>query len=313
MEKQSATNLSTLIKKYLKANRRIEETTAKMTKRVFDYMIDAVGDIGIGDFTIRQAELFQASLVDRGLRRISVNSYIKMASPVFTWAIACGYIEVNPFAKLKKFKITRKKVQVFTPFEIERILKCCPDDIWTARILLGLTSLRKGEVLNLTVDDVDFGNSVIYIQAKEETAYTWQWQPKDCQQRVLPLTSGLGDLLLKLYQELPSGQPYLLLKPRRYSFLLRNRDRLNDRIRKCPDNNFNRTFKNICQRAFADGCFHMLRKTALTELTSGLRLQEVQELAGHSNIETTRSYLASRPDVLTRANDILSRGVAQFG
>lgn len=310
---QSATNLSTLVSKYLKANRRIEETTAKMTERVFDYMVNAIGDIAVSDFTIREAELFQASLVDKGLRRISVNSYTKTASPVFTWAITNGYVEVNPFAKLKKFKVARKKVRIFTPFELERILKCCPDDIWRARILLGLTSMRKGEVLNLTVDDVDFGNSIIYVQPKDETAYTWRWQPKDCQQRVLPLMAGLGDLLLKLYQELPSGQPYLLLKPQRYSYLLRNRDRLNDRIRKCPDNNFNRTFKSICQRAFVNGCFHMLRKTSLTELTSGLRLQEVQELAGHSSIETTRSYLASRPDVLTRAGDILSRGVAQFG
>lgn len=313
MEYKSVTKISSLITKYLKVNKRIEVSTADLTDRAFRYLLLALDNRMLDDLTLADAEEFQAYLIDLGLSRTSVNIYVKSISPVFNWAVERGMCKSNPFARLKKFKITKKRPQIFTPFEIERILKVCPDKIWQARIVLGLTSLRKGEVLNLTINDVDFVKGLVFVEPKAETAYTWRWHPKDYEQRTLPLIPQLSKLLLELYEKLPNGQPYLLLKPQRYSYLLRNRQRMNDRTRKNPDNNFGRTFKNICQRALVGGCFHNLRKTALTQLTSGLRLQEVQELAGHSSVETTRSYLASRDDVLTRAGDIISRGVAQFG
>jgi len=310
--KQSAT-LSTLATKYLKVNRRIEQSTVDLTRRAFGYLIESVGDIAVGDFTLAEAEEFQADLVNRGLNRGAVNTYTKSISPVFSWAVVHGVIEKNPFGQLKNFKVARKRVEVYTPHEIERIVDNCPGKLWIARVMLGLSSLRRGEVLNLTVQDIDFEKGLIYIQPKGETAYTWRWPVKDHEQRRLPLIPQLSKLLLEIYETMPHRQPYLLLKPQRYSHLLRNKTQMNDRIRKCPDNNFGRTFRSICRRALTSGGFHKLRKTALTELTSGLRLQEVQEIAGHSSVETTRVYLAIRDDLLTRAGDILERGVAQFG
>lgn len=311
--KQSTTKISTVLQRYLKRNRRIEESTAKMTEMVIGYLINSAGDMPVSDLELCHAERFQGYLLDKGLRKVSVNSYTKTASPVFSWAVREGYAEQNPFSKLKKFKVARKRVKVFSAHEIERLLRSCPNDIWAGRILCGLTSMRKSEVLNLTVQDIDFEHELIYVQPKDDSAYTWRWHPKDYEQRALPLIPAVRKILYRRYEKLVAGMPYLLIKPERYSYLLGRKDKMTDRQRKCPDNNFNRTFKNICKRAFVNGNFHQLRKTSLTELSSGLRLQEVQELAGHSSIETTRAYLATRSDVLTRANDILSRGVAQFG
>lgn len=307
--------ISTLVKMYLKVHKTIESSTADLTERSCRHLINAIGDLNIKDVSFGNAEEFQAHLIDAGLSKTSANIFVKTISPVFNWAGKRGYLDKNVFTELKKFKITPKQVQTFRPDEIERLLTTA-DNLWKARILLGLTTLRRGEILNLTIKDIDFERNTIFIQSKQDTAYTWRFEPKDHDRRMLPLIPVLRKRLLTLFEKLPQGQPYLLLKAERYGYLLRHKEQMSDRLKKCPDNNFNRAFRILCRRAFVDGNFHQLRSTGLTLLTNQearLALQEVRNIAGHSNIETTTRYLGSRPDVLTRAGDILNRGVAQFG
>lgn len=307
--------ISTLVTMYLKVHKTIESSTADLTRRSFWKLQTTIGDIAIKDVTYSHAEDFQAQIIDAGLSKTSANIFVKTISPVFNWSIKRGLLDKNVFAELKKFKITPRKVETFRPDEVARLLAAA-DNLWKARILLGLTTMRKGEVLNLTVKDVDFERRILFVQNKQETAYTWRFEPKDHERRMLPLIAPTSTLLADLYEKLPQGQPYLLLKAERYSYLLRHKDKISDRMKKCPDNNFNRAFRNLCKRAFVNGNFHQLRATGLTLLTNQqdrLALQEVQDIAGHSRIETTSRYLGSRPDVLTRAGDILNRGVAQFG
>lgn len=304
--------LSQLVMLYLKKHKPISASTAELTRRAFAYLQDCIGDAALGEIGFSDAEDYQAALIDRGLSKTSANIFIKSVGPVFNWAVQRRILESNPFKGLKRFRVSPKRVEVFRPDEIERLL-AASDDLWRARILLGLTSLRKGEVLNLTGKDVDFERQLIFIQSKADTAYAWPWEPKDHDRRMLPLIPALAQLLRKILAVLPDGQPYLMIKKDRYGHLIRHKDSMTERMRKEPDNNFSRGFRNLCKRAFVNGNFHMLRKTGLTELTSGMRVQEVKEIAGHSSIETTLRYLAVRSDSLTRASDIISRGVAQFG
>ena len=164
-------------------------------------------------------------------------------------------------------------------------------------------------MLNLTIRDIDFENMIIRVTPKDKTAYTWAWQPKDCEMRIVPLISQLVNVFLRLIEKLPDGQPYVCLLPQRYQFL-RSKNNLKYRWRSNPDNNFERNFRLICKRAMISGkVFHDLRKTALTLLTGGLRLQEVRDIGGHSSIETTEKYLANRKDCLSRARELISNGV----
>jgi integrase len=307
---QSATRLSTLIAVYLTVHKgkKITGSTADLTNLAFNWLIDFAGDMKANDLTAEDAELFQSYLVDAGLSKTSANIYVRAISPVCNWAVFKRYAKENPFAGLKKYKVTRRAVNVYTADEIERML-AVSDDLWKCRILLGLTSLRKGEVLNLTVNDIDFERQLVRIRPKKETGYLWPWEPKDHEIRDLPLLPAVSVLLARRLEQLPSGMPYLMIRPRRYAYMMDRKKSLSERQRKVPDTNFDRNFRALLKRAMVHGTFHQLRKTALTQLTDGLRLQEVQEIAGHSSIETTRHYLASRPDVLTRALDILNRSV----
>ena len=127
--------------------------------------------------------------------------------------------------------------------EFERILAAARSPIWKARILLAKTAgLRRGEILNLTLNDVDFAKGKIVVQPKEDTKYTWRWSVKDKDVRELPLVDKAAQLLIDIQAELPEGQPYLLLPPRRYQYLmsLKAKGKLKYELCKCPDDNFSR-------------------------------------------------------------------------
>jgi len=78
--------------------------------------------------------------------------------------------------------------------------------VWKARILVAKTAgPRRGEVVNLTLSDIDFAKGRLIVQPKEDTRYTWRWVVKD--RREVPLVDEVAQLLIDIQTELPEGQP----------------------------------------------------------------------------------------------------------
>ncbi len=294
-----------LVEEYLDTVCGIERATAELTMRTFGYFAEAVGDRDIAEVGYTEVERFQKWILDTGRGKVSANIYLKTARPVFRWAIRRGYLETDPFREVKLFRIPKQFIRIYEKLEFNEMLLNC-DDFWRARLLLAKTAgLRRGEVQNLTIGDVDFERKVIYIQGKKETKDTWRWIPKGKDVRTLPLVFQLSAVLTRIIARLPVGQPYLTLTPHRYGAIqaLRKSNKLSDRVRKTPDENF-RPFERIKQRSgVRDATFHDLRRTCITEwLENGLQPHEVMQLAGHSSVDTTmRYYTATRQSLLERA------------
>ncbi|HIJ67451.1 MAG TPA: site-specific integrase, partial [Planctomycetes bacterium] len=280
-------------------------STGQFRRRAFRYLIESVGDIKIAEFDYCCAEDFQGWLAGR-MSAVSANSYVKMVRPVFSWAIRRRIIAADPFDTLRPLRTTQQDIRVFSEPEIQAILASSPNELWRARIIASLTAgLRRSEVLNLTVADIDFERQFIKIRPKRRTAYTWPWQPKNYQIRTVPLSAQLYNLLLGvILPGLPAGQPYVMLAERRYWSLQKRIGSLSERVCLCPDENFSKPFKQILRAAkISDGCFHDLRRTAITNWARCLPLRDVMSLAGHSSIETTQKYyLALGPDYLQEAS-----------
>ena len=302
-------SITELARQYVSTNRRIERATVELASRCFRYLAEAIGDMAICDVGYAEAEQFQKWIVDTGRNKVTANIYVKAARPVFSWAIRRGYIDDNPFSGLKLFKIGRKLIRVYETWEFTEMMLNC-SNLWRARLLLAKTAgLRRGEVLNLTVHDVNFEREIIYVQAKKETEHTWAWQPKSKDLRIVPLVEQLSSLLTKLLQQLPEGQPYLTLSAGRYRMIqvLRRIGKLGDRVRNCPDENWHKPFSQILKRSGVKrATFHDLRRTCITEwLENGLQPHEVMQLAGHSSVDTTmKYYAATRDSLLERARNI---------
>ncbi len=304
--------LDELFSDYLRAKRQLEPATRDMSKRCFWYLIKSVGNIAANDFAYRHAERFHEDIAD-SRSRTTANSYVKMVRPAFRWAIRQGTLDADPFDGLRLYKVARKRIRIFEDREIQAILSSA-NKLWQARILLGYKAgLRRGEVLNLTLSDIDFARGLLYVAPKSETSHTWRWQPKDKDLRTIPMAGIVARELTAIAVDLPDGQPYLMLAPERYTGIIamKRKGKLSDRIRMCPDENFTKPFNRIVERACVrHGTFHDLRRTFCTVLMeNGMSPHEVMPLSGHANIETLmNSYVTVRSDLFDKARAVINMG-----
>jgi len=307
-EKMSHTRkLTEVFLEYRQKNQKLKWNTLDSYSRAWNKLIEAKGDIMVSDFGYNDAEDFQSYLFEQGLRAGAVKSNVKMVKCIMNWSWRRGYREGDPFNGLRLPKVPQKEIRVFTDAELCAML-CSANIFWQARIIAaGSAGLRRSEALNLKVSDVDFDRGEIKIQANKESRETWPYCPKDYESRRLPLTEELNRLLVRiLNDEIPAGQPYLLISEKRYWWLqhLRSQSKMSSRMMVNPDENFSRPFQRILRIAkISDGTYRDLRSTAITRwLLAGLVPQEVQRLAGHSDIQTTMYfYAACRPDIVDRA------------
>ncbi len=305
--------LRKLLADYLEQTRtQIEPSTADSAAYRMRDMISAIGNKYADEVTYRDCERFQQHCTDKGLSPASVNTHIKMVRRIFSLAVKREQLERNPFDGLPLLKVPKKSIRLLSEEEYEKIFRFAQSPIWKARLMLAKTAgLRRGEVLNLTINDVDFAKGKIIVQAKATTKHTWRWVVKDKDRRELPLTDEAAQMLVDIQTELPHGQPYLLLTPERYRYLIKlsNAGKLIDRISKCPASNFRRDWQCICSKAgIEDITFQNLRATSITEwLEKGMMPHEVQRLAGHSSIDTTMNYYVGiRESMIDRAREASS-------
>ena len=305
----SVCKLSELIGQYIDKNPNLKSTTLKRRRYIWGLLIEAVGDIDVADFDYCAAEDFQQWLYGRDLSPASVRAYRKAIQSIMCWSWRRGYRCGDPFNGLPPPRVPQSEIRVYSEAEVQAMLAAAENKIWRARILAAVSAgLRKSEVLNLTISDVNFERNYISVQSKKETAFTWRWSAKNYQVRRVPLYEKLANLLAEIMAEMQAGQPYMMLSERRYFSIqrVRARGRLDDRIRTAPDENV-RPWKNILQATGIQGTFHDLRRTAITRWSWSMPPQEVKKLAGHADIETTMKYYAAvRADVLQRASQASS-------
>lgn len=149
--------------------------------------------------------------------------------------------------------------------------------------------LRLGELLNLTWSDIDFESGRLRVVRKRAAGGKTEWAPKDKDRRVLPLSAQVISVLTSLHSEAKEGQVYVFVNAKGPA--------RGDRMK--PKNVW-RNFQAIRTKAGLPKCsLHDLRKSHCTNLAGVLPMHVVQELAGHSDIRTTRQYyLKVLPELL---------------
>ena len=92
-----------------------------------------------------------------GLSPSSIRKIHNMMRKAFTQAVKQGMIQKNPVLDTKPVKIVRQEVQPMTEEQAKKLLIQAKDDRLYAGILLDFaTGLRRGELVALSWDDIDF-------------------------------------------------------------------------------------------------------------------------------------------------------------
>lgn len=171
------------------------------------------------------------------------------------------------------------------------------------------SGLRKSEVLNLTWPDIDFDKNLIYVRTKESTKQTIEWEPRDHENRVVPMSDQTTQLLADLQADSFEGHAYVFILPKRFG-RIKQREKAGKWNSRCEIlNNVSRDFDVIRRRSGIAHCtLHDLRRSAITNWAQHMPIQVVQQFAGHSDINTTRQYyLTVRSEDVVSATKMMSK------
>lgn len=244
-----------------------------------------IKDIAFSDLVrFRQKRLKTQTRSQSDRKVAGVNRELALLRRMLNVAVRNGWIAANPFSKgdsLVSAADEKRRDRVLTREETSRLLAACESPArWVYRIAILFAldcGLRRGEILKLNWDDIDFEAQTLTIQAQNSKTF---------RSRVLPLPSNCLDELRR-FREISSptasGNLVLTVKDIRAGY---------DAIR--------------AEAGLLDVRFHDLRHTYATRLVAGgLALPQVSNALGHTSLATTFRYVNPHAEVRTQIVSII--------
>ena len=218
------------------------------------------------------------SLVEGGITNRSVNRKVSSLKAYYKFLMRIGDIAHNPLAHHKSLK-TAKKVEI--PFSEKEMSALMDPDFFESnwegarnRLIIEMlyaTGMRRSELINLKVTDIDLNIGTIKVLGKRN------------KERILPLLPSLRDNIIAYLEarkdlEVMRDPAILFLTPKGAKMY----DTLVYRI-------INSYFTRISSKTKKSP--HILRHTFATHLLAkGADLNSVKELLGHSSLASTQIY-----------------------
>lgn len=233
-------------------------------KKMIDNIDKSVKLIETEDIRTYLAEYFK----DRNCSKVSLDNIRRIISSFFSWLEEESYIIKNPVRRIHKIKTTKIIKETYTDENIEILRDNCMSKRDLAIIdLLNSTGMRVGELVRLSIGDVNFNE-------------------REC------IVLGKGDKQRKVYFDARTKihlQDYLksrvddnqalfvsLLKPYNRLHISGVEIRMRQLGRKL-------NIKKVHP--------HKFRRTLATRATDkGMPIEQVQQLLGHQKIDTTMHY-----------------------
>ena len=238
------------------------------------------------DIDRRLVERFQLELLSHGISKARVNRYIATLKCFFNRFIDWGKLQANPCKGIKLYPET-PRTHWLEAGQIAQLLENCSPRLRPIVQVALLTGLRRGDILRLTWDRIDFEQGLIRImQGKTQTPL------------LLPMSEALAEVLREIPRDMDSPNVFRQggRSNRRFGWVRTDFD------------------KAILAARLAGTRFHDLRHTAATQLRRlGRDLQVVQQLLGHKTIRTTMRYSHVHPTELREAVNKLGEKIMPKG
>jgi integrase len=242
-----------------------------------DERIDRITSKMIEDYKLRRLDTVTASTVNRELNTIK---------NLFRKAVEWGYLKESA-AKTATWMKTSKGAFRFLSREEADLLLQAARQSGTQHLhpILAValhTGMRRGEILRLKWEDVDFKKQRILVVSREDG------HTKNYESRSVPMNRFVMDALRKHPRRLDSPYVFCGMDGK-------------------PFHDVNTSFGHAVKRAGIPHVrFHDLRHTFASWLVmKGVDIRTVQELLGHKDIRMTMRYSHLAPDHMRRAVQVL--------
>ena len=175
----------------------------------------AIGDISIEKITVRQLQDFINSLSKDGANEVNgkplspktVRHVLSLVSDIFAYAVRMGVVRENPCVRVVLPKLVRKEKKIYTVEETVRLMELLRKETVKYRAffyLLIYSGCRRGELLGLEWQDIDFSNCLISIRrtscyTPDKGTYTDTTKTEQSK-RTLKLPQEVMDILCELHE-----------------------------------------------------------------------------------------------------------------
>ena len=262
------------VKQYLlhlnRLNRSTNTLKTHFTPILFFLMFLQTAKVRLEEITRNNLGAFIEQEQDRGLKPRSVQTSIKSLCAFIGFLIEREIVHPDVLKKRLRVKVPDSLPRAMDPDDVKALLSVIKDVRNRAMILVLLrTGMRIGELLATKVIDIDLkGKKIMIFEAQKNRVGRVVYLSDDAKRA------------LKVW--LKKRDP-----KREFLFYSRARDSL------CYET-ARTMFKNYLDKAHLshrDYTLHCLRHTFASELlNAGMRLECLQQLLGHENIEMTRRY-----------------------
>src|SRR5260370_10550946 len=193
-----------------------------------------------------------------GLARGSKAKIRNLMSALFSHAIRWEWTARNPITSVRQSAKRESVPDVLTPEELAALLSKLPEPLRTAAELDAFTGLRRGVLIGLQWEDVDFENFTVHV--RRSVVMMVQGNTKtEASAKDVPLDAALAESLLKLRLSSPynRSQDWVLPSPR-----------MKGKQPYWPDALWKRYGRPALTKAATSNndCFHTFRHTKTTPL-----------------------------------------------
>lgn len=244
-------------------NKRTGTSTQLIRNAVRKHLLEfTTEDLTFRDITPRWADQFERHLLNKGMQRSSVSTYLCAVSRVVNYAIKEGIITKDPMAHIKK-TVRQESVRCFLTLEELQKLATTPTkftELRRAFLFSCLTGLRASDISTLTWGQVSKVGAMTRITFRQQKTKGLEYL--DINEQAAELMGEAEDSTAKIFK-------------------LHFAPHINGNLRKWVQSaGIN---KHIT--------FHSGRHTfAVMMLDLGTDIYTVQKLLGHRNINTTQIY-----------------------
>lgn len=243
----------------------------------FTKFIRSLGKI-FKDIKVDDVKSWILDLTERQIGKRSIKRKMSSLKSFYAWMYLQKKVDSDPFEYVHSPKATHALPDFFSEKEIDSLLTAnekrtdkLKDRDQALLMLMFASGLRASEVVNLTFNQVDFDNRIMKVLGKGN---------KD---RLVPFTNSAKEAMLNYINGLRKD---LLKEDTKYIFL-------NSQGNKMTVRGLEYILDEIETKTGLYGKIHphMLRHSFATKmLNRGADLRTIQELLGHSSIETTSIY-----------------------
>ncbi|WP_127846626.1 tyrosine-type recombinase/integrase [Psychroflexus aestuariivivens] len=227
-------------------------------------------------------------LVNRDLENKSINRKISSLKTYYKFLLKVKVIESNPLAKHQVLKTPKRQQNAFSTKEVNQLNEIYTDETFEGLRdhviieLLYMTGMRRQELIDLKLDDLDLAENQVRIHGKRN------------KQRLVPLLKSARNLLTKYISERSQ-----VADKSCENLILTNKGKpaYPNLIHRVIQNYFSKISTKKKQSP------HLLRHTFANHLLEkGADITAIKELLGHSSLASTQVYTQNSLKELTKAH-----------